>query len=398
MGLWAPDHLQWQPFDSRFAREIDLKPFECGGLPCILMRGSVIDKAGRKPFKPIVDERLEHDVLGDDFCFFLRAEEGGAKFLVDPKIRVPHLKYVDVEPVFPEEGAPEPVKVACMMRVKNEGRWIRRVIEAVKPLCGEHIYVMEDGSTDDTVSEALAAGAVVWKSPFVGQGLNEPRDKNWLLDKVRTLCPDADWILMPDGDEELEPGGCDKIRRTLESNPPYEAFSLRIVNLWNGVDQIRIDGSYGRMGRQSLFRAKTEMEFRSIYDGPNQNHCLLHTSNAPGLGGLRLGPLNVCLLHYGNMLREDRIRKRNWILTIDPANEAEDFYRHCVQGDLPEFPADAKYKHGGPLEIRKLPAHLVPKWDRTVPGPLFLLGGKIVERGGIPTWEPPGVPELVSGD
>ena len=41
---------------------------------------------------------------GEDLAFFRHAEQGGAYFLVDPKVRVPHLKTVSVEPVLPEEG------------------------------------------------------------------------------------------------------------------------------------------------------------------------------------------------------------------------------------------------------------------------------------------------------
>jgi hypothetical protein len=363
-GEWAPDHLQWSPFPPSFARETELKALECGGFPCFLMRYSALENAGEGAFLPVLDNRLQHGILGEDFAFFRNAEKGGAKFLVDPTVRVPHLKYVECVPVFESDGAPGPVKVACMMRVKNEARWIARVIDSVRELCGVHIYVMEDGSTDDTFAIAQAAGATAWKSPFDGQGLDEKRDKDWLLAKVREAC-DPDWVLMPDGDEELEAGGCAKIRGVLESNPPVDCFALRILNLWNGVDTIRLDGCYGQMSRQSLFRARTDMTFKPIYEGEgeNHNHVVLHVSNAPGLGGLRVVPLNVSLLHYGNMLRADRIRKYRWILSIDPHNEGEDFYRHCVQGDLPEFPADAKFKHGGPLGIAHLPSRMVPKFD-----------------------------------
>jgi hypothetical protein len=369
-GLWAPDHLHWQPFPSSFARETELREFECGGFPCFLMRASAIDKAGDSPFLPVVDPRLEHGLLGEDFAFFLRSENGAAKFLVDPRVRVPHLKYLSLDPILPEEGAPRPVKVACMMRVKNEARWLERVIDSVRPLCGDDIYVMEDGSTDETRRILEDAMVHVIPSPF--QTFDERRDKNWLLAEVKRFCPDADWILMPDGDEELEPGGCEKIRRVLESNPDVDVFALRVLNLWNSVDTIRIDGSYGKMARQSLFRAKLELEFQSYYqgEGANTNHVGLHVSNAPGVNqDCKIAPLNVSLLHYGPLHFEDRLRKYKWITQLDPNNLEEDCYRHMVQGDIAEVPADLTLKHGGPLELRKLPAHLIPKWDK-VPGPL----------------------------
>ena len=370
-GQWAPDHLHWDPFPPEFANESALRDLEVGGFPVFLMRYSALEKAGDGAFLPIVDNRLEHGVMGEDFAFFARAEKGGAKFLVDPKVRVPHLKYVEVNPVFESEGRAS-VKVACMIRAKNEGRWIRRVIESVKPLCGSDIYVLEDGSTDDTVQEAIAAGATVLESPFASEGLDERRDKNLLLDEVRSRC-DPDWILMPDGDEELQPGGCEKIRKALETNPPFDVFALRILNLWDSVDQLRVDGVYGPMCRQSLFRAKSSLRFRSFYEGEgeNHNHCGLHVSNAPGLGDnqARMSPLNVCLLHYGALHQADRLRKFAWITILDPHNEKEGFYWHMIQGDRPDVPVEAVLKHGGPLKLSKLPAHLVPKFD-VVPGPL----------------------------
>jgi hypothetical protein len=44
-----------------------------------------------------------------------------------------------------------------------------------------------------------------------------------------------------------------------------------------------------------------------------------------------------------------------------------------VQGDLPEVPAEAVLKHAGPLQLSKLPAHLIPKFE-PVPGPVETSG------------------------
>ncbi len=395
-GNWSPDGLHWDPFPASFAHGHKLEPFETGGFPCILMRYSALEKAQAGAlsvnrggaFLPIIDNRLPHGMSGEDLAFFKHAQIGGAKFLVNPRLRVPHLKYVTVEPVLSDEGK-VPVKVACMMRVRNEARWIRNTIESVKELCGADIYVMEDGSTDDTRAIAEAAGAVVLDSPFLGMGLDEARDKDWLLHEVISRCK-PDWILCPDGDEELEPGGCAKIRRALETNPDCDCFALGFLYFWGAIDQIRTDGVYGKLRRQSLFRADETFRFKSYYaesDTPNQNHVGLHTSNAPGLGG-QVMVLRVNLYHYGYLHKEDRIQKYRWIVSIDPHNEGEDFYRHCVQGDLPEFPADAQYKHGGPLTLQQVPARMVPKFPGGVPGP----------RAPVESWGTPLHGELVSGD
>jgi hypothetical protein len=408
-GNWSADHLHWDPFPPSFSYQHDLAPFEAGGLPCFLMRYEALEKAqtgaeemGRSgAFLPVLNNRLEHGMTGEDLAFFLNAEQGGCKFLVDPRVRVPHLKYVEVEPVLSSEGRAS-VKVACMMRVKNEARWIKRTIDSVRELCGENIFVMEDGSTDGTREIAQAAGAVILDSPFVGMGLDEARDKNWLLAQVIARCH-PDWVLMPDGDEELEAGGCDRIRRALETNPDCDCFALGFLYFWDSVEQIRVDGNYGSLRRQSLFRANSDLRFKSYYsegETPNQNHVGLHTSNAPGLGG-KVMHLKVNLLHYGYLHREDRLQKYRWLLSIDPTNEGEDFYRHCVQGDIPEVPADAKLKHAGPLMLSKLPARRVPVFENGVPGPReqcesWATPGNAVLDGGLDSFITEVAPEMAA--
>ena len=375
-GIWSPDGAHWRPFDYFFPLETQPREVEASGFPCVLMRRSALEKAGDNAFLPILDDRLEHGLIGEDHAFLHRAEAAGAKFLVDPTCRVPHLKYCDCEPELPDVKKPAP-RVAVMMRVRNEARWIARSIESVRELATwqseqsetpqTHVYVLEDGSTDQTPELVEASGAVLVPSPYAGLGLDERRDKNFLTGLVRERCA-PDWILCIDGDEELEPGGAEKLLRVLRTEPDVDVFSLGVLNLWDSADTIRVDGVYGKMGRQSLFRADTGAEFRSYYEGqPGHNHVGLHVSNAPF--GLRTQALNVFLLHFGYLHRADRVRKYRWILTIDPTNEHEDYYRHTIQGDLPEVPADVVLKHGGPLKVQRLPARMVPQFAE-LPGPI----------------------------
>ena len=391
-GMWSPDNRHWRPFDFFFAHETQVREVEASGMPCFLMRRSALEKAGDGAFLPILDPLFEHGLMGEDHAFLHRAQDAGAKFLIDPTVRVRHLKYCEGEPEIPEVRRPAP-RVAVMARVRNEGRWIARTIESVKSLvCAADagypaIFVLEDGSTDDTAELARRAGAAVLESPFLGLGLDERRDKNYLLDYVKQQCSGLDWVLCIDGDEELEPDGAEKILRVLRTEPGVDCFSLPVLNFWDSADQIRTDGVYGKMGRQSLFRPVDGVEFRSYYEGlPGHNHCGLHVSNAPR--DLKTESLFVFLYHYGPLHREDRIRKYHWILSIDPENEFEDRYRHMVQGDIPEVPADAVLKHGGPLELRKLPPRMVPRFAE-LPGPIAGVDARTVpaaaaETSGVP--------------
>jgi glycosyltransferase involved in cell wall biosynthesis len=278
------------------------------------------------------------------------------------------LKICDATPDVPKLGQLQEPKIAVMMRVKNESRWIERCINSVIPLAGANVFVMDDESTDDTLAIAKRTGVNVYTDPFAGKPLDETRDKDWLLTQVRAAC-DPDWVLCIDGDEELEPGGAEKILRILSTNPAVDVFSLGFLFLWDKIDQIRIDGRYHTLQRESLFRPKNGVEFRSYYEdldgGDPKCHVGLHCGNAPNgrARELVIKPLNVFLLHYGYLFREDRIRKYNWYRNLDPNNPYEDDYKHMIIGDLPEFPADYKAQFGGPLKLVTLPKSMAPQFD-----------------------------------
>lgn len=75
-----------------------LIPIEWAGMGCVLMRRSALDKAGDRPFRPIL---RDHDGLGydgDDIAFFHRFIDGGGVMYVDPQVHVPHLKVRAVAP------------------------------------------------------------------------------------------------------------------------------------------------------------------------------------------------------------------------------------------------------------------------------------------------------------
>lgn len=222
-----------------------------------------------------------------------------------------------------------------LMRVKNEQRFIERSVRSILPVCDE-VLVMDDHSSDNTAEICAAIpGVRVFPSPFTG--LNEQRDKNWLLDKARH----ASHVLMVDGDEVLTPESISVIKEVLKSE--NQCFRLKILFAWDREDQIRTDGVYGRFERASLFRPGNHV-FESTAAGGN-----FHCGNAPA--ALQNGAVSIdaSLLHFGYMHREDRLRKYEWYNKLDARNYAEDAYRHMVIGDV--FPATAKFKWGGPLKL-----------------------------------------------
>lgn len=205
-----------------------------------------------------------------------------------------------------------------LLRVKNESRWIERSVRSILPLC-DRVLVMDDHSTDETARICGALPNVeVFASPFTG--LNECRDKNWLLDKARN----ADWIVMIDGDEMLMPGRVETLRDAMLTGDAL-SISMRILYLWDAEDKVRIDGVYGEYRRHSAFRPKNHI-FTSSTDGG------FHCGNVPFRAMLQAVTIDAPLLHFGYLGAEERERKYCWYNAQNPANHVEDRYRHIAHG------------------------------------------------------------------
>src|SRR4026208_167418 len=174
-----------------------------------------------------------------------------------------------------------------MLRVKNEARWIERSVRSILPLC-DRVLVMDDHSTDETAALCAAIpGVEVLPSPFTD--LNECRDKNWLLEKVR----DAERIVMIDGDEVLTQR--DKVRAAMDGAPT--SVSLRIHYLWDSENQVRMDGVYGEYRRHSAFRPGqyvfTSSTENGFHCGNVHYRALLHAVTIDGAPILHFGYLDA---------------------------------------------------------------------------------------------------------
>lgn len=232
-----------------------------------------------------------------------------------------------------------------MLRIKNESRWIADVLASIEPLC-ERIFVLDDHSTDGTQDICRRFQKVTLiESPF--EGLDEQRDKNFLLGLLHAAIPEADqhfakgnpessyWALAIDGDEMLEADGPAIIRETLASGSAH-AYALQIRFLWNSPDQVRVDGVYGTFARPSLFRLmNTRFQFMSTPWGEeiNGHRANFHCASIPQELLHHSGPCRARLWHWGYIDEAKRADKFCWYNAIDSGNDAEDQYRHICQGD-----------------------------------------------------------------
>ncbi|OGO27214.1 MAG: hypothetical protein A2W33_04355 [Chloroflexi bacterium RBG_16_52_11] len=234
------------------------------------------------------------------------------------------------------------MSIAGMLRVRNEGLWIDRVIESILPVC-KTIHVLDDRSEDRTMEICRTYSEVcLYEPPVAFVGLQETRDKNWLLSQIGKTSPPPEWVLHIDGDEVLEESSIPELMALSESKAA--ACSFRIWYLWS-EQQIRTDGVYGRYRRPSMFRYVPGQ----FFEGRAGNG--LHCGSVPRQLRGKSVESGVVLWHLGYMFPEIRLKKYAWYNEVDPKNQIEDCYRHMVQGDLPEVPIHAKLKHAGPLKL-----------------------------------------------
>ncbi len=245
-----------------------------------------------------------------------------------------HLRAIKPEVRQPETPAdPDILKqlsgcsVIGAMRIKNESQWIKRSIESQLGIC-DKVLVLDDGSTDDTrdIVRSFGERSVLIESPF--KGVDEGRDKNFLLKHLVAANPE--WVIWIDGDEELEKRATDVLKQEMRQTA-VGFYSLPVLYFWDSENKVRTDGIYANLSRPSAFRVR------------GQDHAKLHFPRGDGSANLHNGgncPQGISgygvmsdarIKHYGYLTWEERQRKYEFYNRIDPNNEAEDCYRHIVE-------------------------------------------------------------------
>lgn len=117
----------------------------------------------------------------------------------------------------------EPRSVTILLPAYNEEQSIGRTISSLKTRYPDfEILVIDDGSTDNTLKTAMAAGANVWPHPYnMGNGA---------AIKTGLRCASGKWVIMMDADGQHDPAD---IERLLELKDRFDM----VVGARNGEGQ-----------------------------------------------------------------------------------------------------------------------------------------------------------------
>jgi glycosyltransferase involved in cell wall biosynthesis len=205
-----------------------------------------------------------------------------------------------------------PVRLLALLAVRNHIRYLPGYVANVAAQT-DGIIALDDGS-DDGSAEFLS------RCPAVLEVIRIPVDRpNW--DEVGNhrrlveagLRHGAEWLISVDADERLEHRFRRRCERVIRIGKllGYTAYGIHFRELWDSVDQYRVDGIWSRKTSARLFKARPDHQF---------DKRPLHSSKAPlqaRVGGwFPIANLNI--YHLGMLRPEDRFARRRRYETLDP--------------------------------------------------------------------------------
>ena len=115
--------------------------------------------------------------------------------------------------------------LSCLILAKNEAEMIGDCIESLRALEPKEIIVIDDNSSDETVSIAQYKKATV----ITHQKENFAEARDFAKSKAR-----GEWLFYIDSDERMMPELAQEIKTLLTNNPLWDAGRINRVNYYLG--------------------------------------------------------------------------------------------------------------------------------------------------------------------
>ena len=163
------------------------------------------------------------------------------------------------------------VSLSVIILTKNEAGRIRECIESVR--WADDVVVVDDESTDETVSVAEALGARVLRRKMDMEG----RHRNWAQFQAK-----YEWVLNLDADERVTPELAQEIMRVVQNSAAFSVYDVPRRN-YIGDRWIRHGGWYPsaqvKLFKKAVFHwEETGVHPRAFSDEPtgNLHHDIIH--------------------------------------------------------------------------------------------------------------------------
>jgi glycosyltransferase involved in cell wall biosynthesis len=215
-------------------------------------------------------------------------------------------------------------KIICVIRAKNEGRWIKKVLDVASEIC-EGIIVLDDGSTDNTLEICKNHKNVLRVIHQDDIGVHASRDLSTIWEIALTYEPE--FVLHLDGDEFLSPNYVEMLLDEITIlHPNSDVFEFQALYVWDKFNQYRYDGIYSNVWAKKLLRIKNQPKKLSFIDNP------LHSTVLPSnsIGTENSIRTNVKLYHYGYFDESLRKKKYTFYQKQDSGNKEFDNYQHLI--------------------------------------------------------------------
>lgn len=122
------------------------------------------------------------------------------------------------------------IKIVAILLVKNEERYIRKIINNIIDFC-DRIIVADNLSTDNTAQLVLGA-AHASSGKIVYHSITKPQESH---DLIKGLAGSRTWVFAVDGDEIYDPVGLSRMREKIVAGD-YDSFWQIFGNVLNCVE------------------------------------------------------------------------------------------------------------------------------------------------------------------
>lgn len=199
------------------------------------------------------------------------------------------------------------------MIVKNEeNRYLRETLENVIRYA-DQVLIIDDASTDNTVELCKQILKDVPHKILINEtSMFKEEYKLRQLQWKETLKMNPDWILFLDADEIFEEKMVE-YSKNLMNNDAVDLYCFRLFDMWN-KESYRDDQYWDAHTRHMPFLMRFQPKFKYKFRNTNQ-HCGRMPKNVYDLD---YANIDIRVKHYGWAREEDRIRKYQRYMELDP--------------------------------------------------------------------------------